>query len=764
MNHRMDKAAGRAVFLLLALGSMGAILAALACSSFPLSRRPSPSGLARQFAQSVRPPSSETTRLLRNAAILRSMGRSHLAVKELEEALLRDPGDLKIMDTLAQIYEELGDFPRAQALYEAALKREPDHPAVRNNLCFSYYQSGAWEKAESCFREALRQNPDNTLARNNLGLLLVRQGRQAEALALWEERGGEALARERLHQALAALGLAPPVPQSSPTARAPAPSPKVTPPPAEPRPAPVVAAPEKAPASEAATAPAATTPAAPAPPGAATRAAAPSSQKSVTSSPLQAAAGPLLTRPPEKATPSPAPVTQAAEKKETGAAAGTASPAVRSPAPPAPVAAREKAPAPRTAVDPAAASPVTREPRPGAAAAPAAAGSRAGLQSTRKSATPSQPKAASEATPAVARPSPVPVSPAPEKKKGATALGKAPAAPAPVKSVSGSEKSPAPPRAPAAAKVTPAAVPAPVASGAAHAKAKATGAASSAPAPAAMKPAGETAPAPAMSGMSGAPAAQELLDCPLVILNGNGREGIARKHRLWLEMEGFTVSQVGNFRDFGQARTSISYLPPARRVARLLRQHYPQAELKEAGTLPREASVLVVLGRDQLAREARVDQRLAKLRALAAAQMAGPAPAVSPAEGKKATPAAVFGRAPGPAASFKASVSLTAAELIQSRICLKNGNGIPGLARTYRSLLAREGFTVAEIGNHLDFGMEQTLILYRPDAARVAQALAARFFPQAILKEAPPSDSLEVKVILGKDLTAPTGLMAHLGP
>lgn len=258
-----------------------------------------------------------------------------------------------------------------------------------------------------------------------------------------------------------------------------------------------------------------------------------------------------------------------------------------------------------------------------------------------------------------------------------------------------------------------------------------------------------------------------------MLLNGNGRQGIARKHQEWLEMEGFTVAEVGNYRDFGQARTSISYLPGARRVAQLLaRTCYPQAELKEAASLPRSAAVLVILGRNQLAREAKVDQRLAKLRAMAV-ELASSAPAAAPEpSGTKppaATPSPVVAATPkvegASPPALPTPVSLTSADLISTRISLKNGNGTKNIARAYRALLSRQGFTVTDIGNHIDFGMVQTTILYRPEASRVAQALAARFFPRARLQESQLADGLEVKVVLGKDLSGPSpDLLARLGP
>ena len=164
-----------------------------------------------RVAPQIRPHTS-TDRLVKNADYLKKSGRVELAVKELEEAHLQDPGDLTIVDVLIRCYEDLGHFDRAQELYEEALSRVGRHPALENNRCYSFYLQGRLSQAEACFRKVLARHPDHQTARNNLGLVLCGQGREAEALALWREAGSEAEARERLRQALSALGREAPAP------------------------------------------------------------------------------------------------------------------------------------------------------------------------------------------------------------------------------------------------------------------------------------------------------------------------------------------------------------------------------------------------------------------------------------------------------------------------------------------------------------------------------------------------------------------------
>jgi hypothetical protein len=110
-----------------------------------------------------------------------------------------------------------------------------------------------------------------------------------------------------------------------------------------------------------------------------------------------------------------------------------------------------------------------------------------------------------------------------------------------------------------------------------------------------------------------------------------------------------------------------------------------------------------------------------------------------------------------------APTPLTAAELVDTAIEVRNGNGTRNLARQTCSLLRQEGFTVAKIGNHVDFGAAKTMIYYRPGAEKVARAVSAAVFPRAGLE---PSlelkKGMDIKILLGADLLQRPLLMARL--
>jgi len=129
---------------------------------------------------------------------------------------------------------------------------------------------------------------------------------------------------------------------------------------------------------------------------------------------------------------------------------------------------------------------------------------------------------------------------------------------------------------------------------------------------------------------------------------------------------------------------------------------------------------------------------------------------------KKAPPA----ESPAPATAAAPGIRqrpLTCAELLDTAIEVRNGTRSRNLARHTRSRLSQEGFTVAKIGNHLDFGAEKTIVFYRPGAARVAQVLGRTFFPGAALEaSAKLHKGMDVKILLGADLLDRPQLMTQL--
>jgi hypothetical protein len=110
-----------------------------------------------------------------------------------------------------------------------------------------------------------------------------------------------------------------------------------------------------------------------------------------------------------------------------------------------------------------------------------------------------------------------------------------------------------------------------------------------------------------------------------------------------------------------------------------------------------------------------------------------------------------------------APTPLTVAELVDTAIEVRNGTWTKDLARQTRSRLCLEGFTVAMIGNHIDFGAAKTIIYYRPEAERVARTVGRTVFPQAALEpNLKLKKGMDIKILLGADLLKHPQLMARL--
>jgi hypothetical protein len=295
--------------------------------------------------------------------------------------------------------------------------------------------------------------------------------------------------------------------------------------------------------------------------------------------------------------------------------------------------------------------------------------------------------------------------------------------------------------------------------------------------------AGTPGPAPQAAPLTSA----ELADTAIEVRNGTRAKNLAHETRSLLRQEGFTVARIGNHVDFGAAKTMIYYRPGMERVARAVgRTVFPEAGLASSNKLKKGMDIKVLLGHDLLENP----QFMARLND--GAPPAAPSSEKSPATDKllaakteakrpaaghqeplgENQPKAGTGPQPLPPQSKEvvaqplpslAPPHLTSAELAGTAIEVRNGTWTKNLAHETRSLLRQEGFTVARIGNHVDFGAAKTIVYYRPGMERVARAVGRTVFPGAELE---PSlklkKGMDIKILLGADLLERPQLMARL--
>jgi Tfp pilus assembly protein PilF len=256
-------------------------------------------------------------------------------------------------------------------------------------------------------------------------------------------------------------------------------------------------------------------------------------------------------------------------------------------------------------------------------------------------------------------------------------------------------------------------------------------------------------------------------------------------YRLWMDAAGEVIARemmqqamaaLGKAADYAGAAPSPAAPPLAVKPAAPLAPAAPQvakapgpAEGKSqpAGTaaLAQAAAAAPIQGAPASPPKEQTKAPAAKPKEPAPQVAAAPQPAVKAAIAKPnpvvfsslKPPAAapVEHKAEAPAARPAPAPRLTAEELVGTKIFVMNGAGINKLAYRIRSMLHENGFNVARIGNHIDFGADLTIIYYRPEAQKVAQALNVKHFRKASLASSsklPPG--ADIKIVLGKELGA----------
>jgi cytochrome c-type biogenesis protein CcmH/NrfG len=113
-------------------------------------------------------------------------GNAHL--KELEEAVKKDPQNLHAWIQLGNHYFDDGKPREAIRAYEGALSIKADNPDVLTDMGIMYRQLGDFERAAEIFAQASKINPLHEQSRFNLGVVLFFDlNRKDEARKAWRE-------------------------------------------------------------------------------------------------------------------------------------------------------------------------------------------------------------------------------------------------------------------------------------------------------------------------------------------------------------------------------------------------------------------------------------------------------------------------------------------------------------------------------------------------------------------------------------------------
>lgn len=97
------------------------------------------------------------------------------------EYIAPDPKAAEINMRLGLNYLQRGDYAIALEKLQKALKQNPNLPSAHNTIALLYQRLGENDKAEGHFLEAVERAPDYSQAQNNFGVFLCDQGRYEDA-------------------------------------------------------------------------------------------------------------------------------------------------------------------------------------------------------------------------------------------------------------------------------------------------------------------------------------------------------------------------------------------------------------------------------------------------------------------------------------------------------------------------------------------------------------------------------------------------------
>lgn len=107
--------------------------------------------------------------------------RNEEAVAAYRKALQLAPDNAEILANLAGAEIKVGDYDAAEAASRAALAIDPKSRAARGNLANVYDLRKQFAQAEEIYLDMLADAPEDGTSHNNLAIMLLRQGRYAEA-------------------------------------------------------------------------------------------------------------------------------------------------------------------------------------------------------------------------------------------------------------------------------------------------------------------------------------------------------------------------------------------------------------------------------------------------------------------------------------------------------------------------------------------------------------------------------------------------------
>jgi len=96
------------------------------------------------------------------------------AIDQYRKVLVSRPEYEPVLNDLAALYVDMGDYQEAQALYERALRADPRQTRAHINLASLYLRLNKFQEAHGELATALRMNPRDFAAHTNAGTMYAK--------------------------------------------------------------------------------------------------------------------------------------------------------------------------------------------------------------------------------------------------------------------------------------------------------------------------------------------------------------------------------------------------------------------------------------------------------------------------------------------------------------------------------------------------------------------------------------------------------------
>jgi tetratricopeptide (TPR) repeat protein len=117
------------------------------------------------------------------------------AERELEEAYLLRPRDLKVLNLLGLVYFKQDKFEKAEEVYRKLVAESPEAHTLQYNLGLIYFKLNRLEDAEGSFLKALELAKDNAKINFYLGSIYERLHRFKDAIYQYRQAGANIMVR-----------------------------------------------------------------------------------------------------------------------------------------------------------------------------------------------------------------------------------------------------------------------------------------------------------------------------------------------------------------------------------------------------------------------------------------------------------------------------------------------------------------------------------------------------------------------------------------